>query len=122
MALSALKRASKLILLQASLNASIGGLVTGIEQTYEVILGNRSSSKINAMKYVLVEITQVIQECAQFITKYSETKIFCAPLTPIAFMKLIFFTGLWLGKSALNKTTTKVTNYNRTLEQLMQEL
>ena len=58
----------------------------------------------------------------QFITKYSETKIFCAPLTPIAFMKLIFFTGSWLGKSALNETTTKVANYNWTLEQLMQEL
>ena len=37
-------------------------------------------------------------------------------------MKLIFFTGSWLSKSALNKTTTKVANYNRTLEQLMQEL
>ena len=107
---------------QASLNASIGGFITGIEQTYEVILGNRSSSKINATKDVLVEIAQVIQGCVQFIMKYSETKIFCAPLTPIAFMKLIFFTGSWLGKSALNETTTKVTNYNRTLEQLMQEL
>ena len=74
------------------------------------------------MKDVLVEIAQVIQECAQFIMKYSETKIFCAPLTPIAFMKLIFFTGSWLSKSALNETTTKVTNYNWTLEQLMQEL
>ena len=74
------------------------------------------------MKYVLVEITQVIQECVQFIMKYLETKIFCVPLTPIAFMKLIFFTGLWLGKSALNKIMTKVANYNWTLEQLMQEL
>ena len=29
------------------------------------------------MKDVLVDIAQVIQECAQFITKYSETKSFC---------------------------------------------
>ena len=37
-------------------------------------------------------------------------------------MKLIFFVGSWLGKSVLNETTTKVVNYNQTLEQLIQEL
>ena len=72
------------MLLPASLDASIGGLITGIERTYEVILENRSSSKINATKDVLVEIAQVIQECAQFITMYSETSTFCAPPTPVA--------------------------------------
>ncbi|KIM56811.1 hypothetical protein SCLCIDRAFT_207037 [Scleroderma citrinum Foug A] len=106
MALSALNRASKLMLSHASLDASVGGLVAGIERAYEVILGNRSSSKINATKDVLVEIAQVVQECAQFITKYSETKIFWS----------------WIGKSVLNGTTTKVANYNCKLDKLMQEL
>ncbi|KIM52206.1 hypothetical protein SCLCIDRAFT_573911 [Scleroderma citrinum Foug A] len=106
MALSALNRASKLILSQASLDASIGGLVTRIEQTYELILENRSSSKINATKDSIVEIAQVVQECAQFITKYSETKAFWS----------------CLGKNVLLETTTKVVNYSWKLEKLIQEL
>ncbi|KIM69301.1 hypothetical protein SCLCIDRAFT_19907 [Scleroderma citrinum Foug A] len=106
MAFSTLNRAFKLILLQASLDASIRDLVTRIEQTYELILENRSSSKINATKDVLVEIAQVIQECAQFITKYSETKTFWS----------------CLGKNVLLETMTKVANYNQKLEKLMQEL
>ena len=78
--------------------------------------------KINATKDILVEIAQVIQECAQFITKYSETTTFCAAPTPVVFMKFIFFIGSWLGKSVLSETTTKVANYNWRLEKLMQEL
>jgi len=42
-----------------------------------IILENTSLSKINATKDVLAEIAQVVQECAQFIVKYSETKRFC---------------------------------------------
>ena len=52
-------------------------LVDRIKQTYELILENQAPPKINATKDVLVEIAQVIQECAQFIAKYSETKNFC---------------------------------------------
>ena len=78
------------MLSHASVDASMEGLVTTIEQTYELVLENRSSSKINATKDVLMEIAQVVQECAQFITKYSETKTFCTPLIPVDFMKLIF--------------------------------
>ena len=37
-------------------------------------------------------------------------------------MKLIFFIGSWLGKSVPSETTTKVVNYTRKLEKLMQEL
>ena len=33
------------------------------------------------MKDVLAEIAQVVQECAQFIAKYSETKSFCTSIT-----------------------------------------
>jgi len=96
--------------------------VTAIERTYELILENRSSSKINATKDVLVETAQVVQECAQFITKYPETKTFCTPPIPVVFMKLIFLIGSWLGKSVPSETMTKVINYSRQLEKLMQEL
>jgi len=78
------------MLSHAGIDASLRGLVTTIERTYELILENRSSSKINATKDVLLDIAQVVQECAQFITKYSETKTFCTPLIPVDFMKLIF--------------------------------
>jgi len=99
-----------------------GGSSTTIERTYELVLENRSSSKINATKDVLVDIAQVVQECAQFITKYSETKTFCTPLIPVVFMKLILFTGSWLGKSVPSEAMTKVVDYTRKLEKLMQEL
>ncbi|KIM51342.1 hypothetical protein SCLCIDRAFT_33521 [Scleroderma citrinum Foug A] len=79
-------------------------IVTTIEQTYELVLENGSSLKINATKNFLVETTQVVQECAQFITKYSETTTFWT----------------WPGKSVLSETTTKVVNYNQKLKELME--
>ena len=67
----------QVILSQANLDASITDLVIRIKQIYELILENKSPTKINATKDVLLEIAQVIQECAQFIAKYSETTNFC---------------------------------------------
>ena len=78
----------QLILSQANLDGSIADLIIRIGQTYELILENRSSSQINAMKKVLVEIAQVIQECAQFIAKYAETTSFCT-----LFITFVFATG-----------------------------
>ena len=63
-------------------------LITRIGRTYQLILDNRSSSQINAMKNVLAEIAQVIQGCAQFITKYAEIKSFCTSIT------VVFATGV----------------------------
>jgi len=110
------------MLSHASTDTSLRGLVTTIERTYELVLENRSSLKINATKDVIVEITQVVQECMQFITKYSETKTLCMPLIPVDFMKLILFTGSWLGKSVPSEAMTKVVDYTWKLEKLMQEL
>ena len=78
--------------------------------------------KINAMKDVLMEIAQVVQECMQFVTKYLETKSFCMPPIPVVLIRLIFFIGSWLGKSIHLETMNKVTNWNWKLEKLMQEL
>ena len=66
---------------QANLDASIGDLLAKVKQTYELILDNMSSSKINTTKDVLLQIAQVVQECAQFIAKYSEIKSFCTLFT-----------------------------------------
>ena len=69
-----------------------------------------------------MEIAQVVQECAQFITKYSETKTFCTPPIPVVFVRLTFFIGSCLGKSVLSETIANIVNYNSKLEKLMQEL
>ena len=71
------------MLSQTSFDTSIGDLVTGIQQAYELILENRSLSKINSSKDVLVEIAQVVQEGSQFVIKYSETETFCALVLPV---------------------------------------
>ena len=65
------------------MEASIPELNARIKQTYELILENRAPSKINAAKDVLAEIAPVIQECAQFIAKYSEIMSFCTLAAPI---------------------------------------
>ena len=79
------------MLSQTSFDTSIGDLVTGIRQAFELILENRSLSKLNSSKDVLVEIAQVIQECSQFIIKYSETKNFCALVIPVIYIALSSF-------------------------------
>ena len=66
-----------------NLDESVAELITRIKRTYKLILENKSPSKINAAKDVLLEIAQVMQECAQFITKYSETASFCTSITPV---------------------------------------
>ena len=79
------------MLSQTSFDASIGDLVTGIRQAYELILENRSLSKINSSKDVLVKIAQALQERSQFIIKYSETKIFCALVITVIAIALSSF-------------------------------
>ena len=66
-----------MVLSQANLDAAIATLLSRVGQTYVLILENKSSSKINIMKDVLVQIAQIIRECAFFISQYSDTKNFC---------------------------------------------
>jgi len=68
-----------MILAQANLDASIATLLSRVRDTYVLILENKSSSEINATKDVLVQIAQIIRECAFFISQYSDTKSFCRP-------------------------------------------
>ena len=79
------------MLLQTSLHASMEDLITGIQQAYELILENRSASKINSSKDLLVEIAQVVQDCSQFVIKYSETENFCAFVGPVIFIAFLSF-------------------------------
>ena len=79
------------MLSQTSFDTSLGDIVTGIQQAYELILENRSLAKINSSKDVLVEIAQVVQECSQFVINYSETKKFCALVIPIISIAILSF-------------------------------
>ena len=79
------------MLSQTSFDTSMGDLVTGIQQAYGLMLENRSLSKINSSKDVLVEIAQVLQECSQFVIKYSEIKNFCALVLPVIFVAISSF-------------------------------
>ena len=97
-------------------------LFARIGRTYQLILENKSPSKINAMQVVLVEIAQVIQECAQFIAKYSETTNFCTFIADLSAMGLMFVIGHRLGKNVFSETKTKVTDYNSKLDTLMESL
>ena len=76
------------------------------------------------MQDILVQIAQVMQECAQFISKYSETESFCRSLvTDVVFLSgLISFVGSRLRKNVFSETATMVANFNLKLDQLMQEL
>jgi len=112
-----------MILTQANLDEAIATLLSRVRRTYELILENKSSAKINAMKDVLVQIAQIIRECAFFISQYSETKSFCRlPRLSLPFEEFFFFTGRRLGKNVFDETDAKVVNYNSKLDQLMQDL
>jgi len=76
-----------MILAQANLDASIATLLSRVRDTYVLILENKSSSKINATKDVLVQIAQIIRECAFFISQYSDTTSFCR--LPLCFFPFI---------------------------------
>ena len=52
-------------------------LLVKICQTYHFLMADDTLSAINIMKETLAQIAQVVQECAQFIANYSETKKFC---------------------------------------------
>ena len=105
-----------------NLDASVAELIPRIKRTYELILENKSPSRINAARDVLVEIAQIIQECAQFIANYSDTRRFCTLFTLVFLEGFIFPIGLRLGKNVFSETATKVTNYISKLDYLMQML
>ena len=114
----------QMILTQANLDASIQDLSSRIRQTYRIIMDNRSPSKANSMKSTLVQIARVMQECAQFISHYSETKSFCtSSLIHLIFLIVHITVGTRLGKNMVSeKTSITVTNYNSKLDKLMQGL
>ncbi|KIM54282.1 hypothetical protein SCLCIDRAFT_387208, partial [Scleroderma citrinum Foug A] len=105
MALGILTGAAQLIITQANLDSSISSLLEKVRSVYEFLLEGDTLSSFDARKGTLGHIAQVISNCAQFIKDYSETKNF------------------WrrLGKNIMSETQTAVDDYNKALDELMQQ-
>ncbi|KAL4062785.1 hypothetical protein V8B97DRAFT_2091404 [Scleroderma yunnanense] len=105
MALGVLTSAAQLIIAQANLDQSVSSLLEKIQRVYKFLLEEDTLANLDAMKDTLARIVQVISNSAQFIENYSETKNF------------------WkrLGKNIASETQTAVDDYNRALDELMQQ-
>ncbi|KAL4074511.1 WD40-repeat-containing domain protein [Scleroderma yunnanense] len=105
MALGVLTSAAHSIIMQANIDNLVSGLLPKIQNVYEFLLEPDTLAHLDAMKDTLAHIAQVINDCAQFIKNYSEIK------------------SLWkrFGENILSRTQTVVDDYNRMLDELMQQ-
>ncbi|KIK27129.1 hypothetical protein PISMIDRAFT_66777, partial [Pisolithus microcarpus 441] len=93
------------IIAQANLDYAVSQLLEKVGSVYAFLSENETIKKIDSMKGSLAKIAQVMSACAQFIKDYSET------------------TNFWkrLGKNIMHETQTTVSNYTKTLDELMQQ-
>ncbi|KAI6022494.1 hypothetical protein BKA83DRAFT_1210845 [Pisolithus microcarpus] len=103
-ALAALTTAANLILAQANLDATIHDLLAKISSVYQFLLGDGVLARVTSMKDTLAQTAQILHECSQFVSNYSETKNFWVRLE----------------KNVLSETATAVTRYNDALDGVMQ--
>lgn len=66
---------------QAELDAAIHDLLAKVGQVYQFLLQDGVLARAISMKDTLAQTAQVMQECSQFISSFSETKNFCKPTT-----------------------------------------
>ena len=70
----------QLILSQANLDEDMNDLLAKISLTYLFLVKKETLDAIDIMKENVAQISQVVQQCAQFTANYSETKKFCMRL------------------------------------------
>ncbi|KAI6161929.1 hypothetical protein EDD17DRAFT_1896623 [Pisolithus thermaeus] len=75
-ALATLTTAANLILAQANLDTTIHDLLAKILTVYQFLSGDGVLTRAISMKDTLAQTAQILQECSQFISNYSETKNF----------------------------------------------
>ncbi|KAL4075164.1 hypothetical protein V8B97DRAFT_1544571 [Scleroderma yunnanense] len=104
-ALGLLTSATQLVITQANLDSSVSSLLAKVQNVYEFLLEKDTLSNLCTMKDTLARIAQVINNYAQFIKNYSETKNF------------------WkrLGENVGTETQTTINAYNKELDELMQQ-
>ncbi|KAL4068682.1 WD40-repeat-containing domain protein [Scleroderma yunnanense] len=110
MALGVLTSAAQLITTQANLDNSVSGLLEKIRIVYKFLLEEDTQANLDTMKVTLARIAQVISNCTQFIKNYSETKNFSSIIS-----------GKRLGKNIASETQTAIDDYNKALDDLMQQ-
>ncbi|KAI5986383.1 hypothetical protein EDD15DRAFT_2520999, partial [Pisolithus albus] len=103
-ALAALTTAANLILRQADLDATIHDLLAKISSVYQFLLGDGVLARVTSMKDTLAQTAQILHECSQFVSNYSETRNFWVRLE----------------KNVLSETVTTVTRYSDALDGVMQ--
>ncbi|KAI6137123.1 hypothetical protein F5141DRAFT_69824 [Pisolithus sp. B1] len=103
-ALATLTTAANLILAQANLDTTIHDLLAKILTVYQFLLADGVLARAISMKDTLAQTAQILQECSQFISNYSETKNFWVRLE----------------KNVVSETATVVTRYNDALDANMQ--
>src|SRR5437899_789403 len=67
------------ILDQSSCDESVFALPAKVQEVYEFLLEKDTLEYINTKGHILVEIAQVVGNCAEFIAKYSQRKDFGTP-------------------------------------------
>ncbi|KAI6153060.1 hypothetical protein BKA82DRAFT_4349477 [Pisolithus tinctorius] len=82
----------------------IHDLLAKVSNVYQFLLGDGVLARVTSMKDTLAQTAQIMHECSQFISNYSETKNF----------------WIRLGKNVLTETKTAVTRYNDALDGVMQ--
>ncbi|KAL4063361.1 hypothetical protein V8B97DRAFT_2011770 [Scleroderma yunnanense] len=104
-ALGILTSAARLIIAQANLDEYVSNLLEKIQIIYLFLLEEDILFGLHRMQDTLVPIAKAISNCAQFIINYSETQNF------------------WkrLGKNIESEMRTVVDEYNRVLDDLMQQ-
>ncbi|KIK11277.1 hypothetical protein PISMIDRAFT_508624, partial [Pisolithus microcarpus 441] len=104
-ALGILTAASRLIIAQANRDYAVSQLLEKVGSVYAFLSEDETIKKMDSMRDPLAKIARVISACAQFIKDYSET------------------TNFWkrLRKNIMRETQITVSNYSKTLDELMQQ-
>ncbi|KAG6332422.1 hypothetical protein ID866_6668 [Astraeus odoratus] len=97
-------KAARTILDQDSYDESVSALLTKVQEVYEFLQEEDTLQHIQEREQILLQIAQVVSNCAEFISKYSEKKSF-AP----RFAKQFF-----------SDTQSNIDDLNQRLDALMQ--
>ncbi|KAG6328328.1 hypothetical protein ID866_10761, partial [Astraeus odoratus] len=117
-----LTKAAQMILDQDTLDGSVSALLEKVQEVYEFLLERDMLEYINTKEHILVQIAQVVGNCAEFIAKYSERKSFDMPylLSDTTAFLLETTSAVRLGKQFFLDTKSDVDDLNKRLDALMQ--
>ncbi|KAG6328385.1 hypothetical protein ID866_10704, partial [Astraeus odoratus] len=104
-AVGLLTSASQFIIDQESIDGSVASLLPKIQNVYEFLMDGDTLINTTGREDTLAQISQVVGDCTQFIVDFSKAK------NPL----------MRLGKNLLSKVQSTVDEYNKALDDLMQQ-